>query len=191
MAKSFLTKFNTLIQANVRNPLGGRRPREAGDNLEAEIARLREVFHAAEQDQAAVDGRIAALDEDILKWDAQADDALRAGNEAEARHIIEQIERARRKRTMMQSERDAHQRAMNQLFTQISQLEAFAETPATETPHPSETPQQSLSDAIRQAREAAQASSHRIQVETHDETDASAAVDQELAARRARLAKPD
>jgi len=191
MAKSFLSKFNTLIQSNVRNALSSSGRREASDNLEEEIARLREVFEAAEQDQAAVDERIAALDADILQWDAEADDALRAGRDAEARHIIEKIERARRKRTMMQSERDDHQRAMNQLFTQISQLDAFADQPTAETPHRSDTPQQSLSDAIREARKAAQASSHRIQVEAEDESDASEAVDQELAARRARLAKPD
>ena len=197
MAKSFLSKFNTLLQANVRNVVGsGRRVKswQLGNDLNEEIARLREQFQAAEQDQVEIEQRIAALNEKILKWDTQADDALRAGREAEARHAIEYMERARRQVTMMQSERDDHQRAMGQLLAQINQLEALAQT-ATQEPdaHPqNDETRQSLSEAIRQARKEANATSENtIRVEVENEAQEEDNVEQELAARRARLAKPD
>ena len=193
MAKSFLSKFNTLLQANVRGAVrGGERRIKPGD-LPDEIAQLRRQFADAEQVQAQMQQRIAKLESEIQQWDAQADDALRAGNEAQARHAVEQMERTRQRRTMMEAERDNHQRAINELFLQINQLEGLMETeqePSSATPTTeANAPQQSLSEAIRQARQAAEASRGKsLELEVEVELEA---IDQELAARRARLAKPE
>jgi len=191
MSKSFLTKFNTLIQANVRGALRGGGRVKSGGNLDEEIASLRRQFEAAQQDQTAIEKDIAVLDEEILRLDAQVDDALRVGRDAEARYAVEQMERTRRKRTMMQAERDNHQHALGQLLVQINQLEALAQMPAQDTA--SDAPaQQSLSEAIRQARQSAE-STRRIQVDIKDEetSEDDEAIEQELSVRRARLAKPD
>ena len=217
MAKTFLDKLNTLIQSNVRDlspslqlpTLGGR----LGKGIEKELQLLKEQIAHAEQDEIPMQASITNLEKDIVDLDAQADNALQQGNEAQARYIIEQLERRKQQLVILQSDLANHRRAVYELMQQVSHLESLVETakqpdqqqssskrPVTATPNDTtdETSELSLSDAIRRARETAttETSDDRqtsdlendrveVPVSVDNET-----IDQDLTARRARLAKP-
>jgi len=192
MAKNLLQKLNTLIQSSIHDAV--KLPR-LGKNIDRQMNALRKQMAVAEEDEQAIIQRKEALSAEILQWDEQADQALAAKNESQARYDIQQMETAKRRLTMLESELDEHRRAMSDLYRQINNLEGII-TAAQKQPESAEPAieEPSLAEAIQQARETVQptADAVRIQIEEVEPVaQDDAAIDADLKVRRSRLAKPD
>ncbi|MBZ0308525.1 MAG: hypothetical protein K8I82_20835 [Anaerolineae bacterium] len=201
MAKNLLEKFNVLLQANLHNltpDLSRLNLRRAGKNLDREIAALQKQMDAATEDEAQIEAKIAAMTATILKWDEDADKAVKAGQNAQARFAIQQMEIEKRRLTMLQAELDEHRQTMAALMRQLNEFESVLKA-AQQAQAEAEEETATLSEAIRQAREAVQAEAGvgntpiRVQVDvsdaaTHEDEET---INRDLDERRSRLAKPD
>ncbi|NLE50827.1 MAG: hypothetical protein GX613_05415 [Chloroflexi bacterium] len=124
---NLLDKLNVLIQSRVprlRGSPGRQVPPALGRKADRELARLRARIEEALADDDRAQAEISALDRQIADWDAQADTALEAGQDAVARHAIRQMKLVEQRRTMAQAELDAHRRATADLIQQVNAFEA-------------------------------------------------------------------
>ncbi len=201
MAKNLLEKLNVLLQANLHTltpDLSRFNPGRAGKNLDREISALKKQMDAAAEDEAQIEAKIAAMTNIILKWDEEADKAVKAGQNAQARFAIQQMETEKRRLAMLQAELDEHRQAMAALMRQVNEFESILRAAQQEQAE-AEEETATLSEAIRQAREAVQEEAGvgdtpiRVQVDvsdaaTHEDEET---INRDLHERRSRLAKPD
>lgn len=201
MAKNLLEKLNVLLQANLHNlspDLSRLNPRRAGKNLDREIAALRKQLEVSAEDEAEIEAKITAMTEAILQWDAAADEAIKAGKDAQARYAVQQMETEKRRLVILQTELDEHRQAMAALMRQLNEFESVLKA-AQKAQAEVEEETATLSEAIRQARESVQAEAGlgevpvRIQVDVSDvdNTNDEETISRDLDQRRSRLAKPD
>ncbi|MCL4877731.1 MAG: hypothetical protein KJ064_13805 [Anaerolineae bacterium] len=201
MAKNLLEKLNVLLQANLHNlspDLSRLNPRRAGKNLDREIAALRKQLEVSAEDEAEIEAKITAMTEAILQWDAAADEAIKAGKDAQARYAVQQMETEKRRLVILQTELDEHRQAMAALMRQLNEFESVLKA-AQKAQAEVEEEAATLSEAIRQARESVQAEAGlgevpvRIQVDVSDvdNTNDEETISRDLDQRRSRLAKPD
>lgn len=201
MAKNLLEKLNVLLQANLHNlspDLSRLNPRGAGKNLDREIAALRKQLEVSAEDEAEIEAKITAMTEAILQWDAAADEAIKAGKDAQARYAVQQMETEKRRLVILQTELDEHRQAMAALMRQLNEFESVLKA-AQKGQAEAEEETATLSEAIRQARETVQAEAGsgevpvRVQVDVSDvdNTNDEETISRDLDQRRSRLAKPD
>lgn len=201
MAKNLLEKLNVLLQANLHNlspDLSRLNPRRAGKNLDREIAALRKQLEVSAEDEAEIEAKITAMTEAILQWDAAADEAIKAGKDAQARYAVQQMETEKRRLVILQTELDEHRQAMAALMRQLNEFESVLKA-AQKGQAEAEEETATLSEAIRQARESVQAEAGlgevpvRVQVDVSDvdNTNDEETISRDLDQRRSRLAKPD
>lgn len=201
MAKNLLEKLNVLLQANLHNlspGLSRLNPRRAGKNLDREIAALRKQLEVSAEDEAEIEAQITAMTEAILQWDAAADEAIKAGKDAQARYAVQQMETEKRRLVILQTELDEHRQAMAALMRQLNEFESVLKA-AQKAQAEVEEEAATLSEAIRQARESVQAEAGsgevpvRVQVDVSDvdNTNDEETISRDLDQRRSRLAKPD
>ncbi|KAB2904535.1 MAG: hypothetical protein F9K27_08465 [Anaerolineae bacterium] len=201
MAKNLLEKLNVLLQANLHNlspDLSRLNPRRAGKNLDREIAALRKQLEVSAEDEAEIEAKITAMTEAILQWDAAADEAIKAGKDAQARYAVQQMETEKRRLVILQTELDEHRQAMAALMRQLNEFESVLKA-AQKAQAEVEEETATLSEAIRQARESVQAEAGlgevpvRVQVDVSDvdNTNDEETISRDLDQRRSRLAKPD
>lgn len=123
---SLFDKLNVLIQSRLPR-MGGsprrRTPPALGRKADRELARLRARIEQALADDDRAQTEVAALDRQIADWDAQANAALAAGQDAVARHAIRQMKLVEQRRTMAQADLDAHRRATADLIQQVNAFE--------------------------------------------------------------------
>ncbi|MFW5771958.1 MAG: hypothetical protein ACOCZH_01450 [Phototrophicaceae bacterium] len=122
-------KLNTLVRARVSDvlgdPLRSRRERTpSGDALDAEVERLRQQINAAIDHEDQLKAKIAKMEQEANLLDIQADEALLAGNEAQARHLIERMQHVRRLIEMARADLSAHQIVASDLIRRVNVLEA-------------------------------------------------------------------
>jgi phage shock protein A len=172
-------KLNTLVRARASDvlgdPLRSRRDRTpSGRALDAEVERLRQQINAAIDREDQLKEKISKMQQEADLLDIQADEALVAGNEAQARHLVERMQRVQRLIEMARSDLNAHQMAASDLIRRVNLLEATvadvrqqAETPpaeptetevdnaAEETPTAESVQRRidSLSNVVKQAQE--------------------------------------
>lgn len=201
MAKNLLEKLNVLLQANLHNlspDLSRLNPRRAGKNLDREIAALRKQLEVSAEDEAEIEAKITAMTEAILQWDAAADEAIKAGKDAQARYAVQQMETEKRRLVILQTELDEHRQTMAALMRQLNEFESVLKA-AQKAQAEVEEETATLSEAIRQARETVQAEAGlgevpvRVQVDVSDvdNTNDEETISRDLNQRRSRLAKPD
>jgi phage shock protein A len=205
MAK-LIDKLNTLVQSSVRSVLGDDPDRRAqrarpklGKHLNREIAALRDQINAALDDEDRMATEIDAMQRTITDWDQQADDALKQGDEATARHVIRQMQLQQQRMTMRQAELEQHKLSTSELISQVNALEAIvaeARQQSTTTPSTDEEDDRSLAARLRKARQQAlkqtaqkTAQANTRHVELTDETMDEQAIEEDLARRRARLSQ--
>ncbi len=186
-------KLNVLMRARVRGALGGSRqprPKEPGPNLDREVAALRKQIDRALDDEDAQQRAIAALRAQIDDGDRRADEALRMGDEAAARHLVRQLQLDRQRLTMSEADLSAHRRETSELIRQVNALEAtVAEVHQAQASQEQAAPSAAdhLAARVRAMREEAAA---RLKRESPSGPDVDErAVDDDLAARRARLSQ--
>lgn len=210
-------KLNLLIKTNLGDLVEGSSRREAlptdrlGSNIDREIRLLRQQVNKAVDYEAQLGERVAKLQADVARWDTEADDAVRAGNNEAARYAIEQMQRAQQHLTIAENDRHEHHLVTQDLIRRVNQLEAVVadsrqreqDTPpapaADSAPAEAETrgPAHRLADVLRETRE--KIAQFDDVLTTKDEQAGSGSatpdptnrqeIDDDLAQRRSRLSK--
>ena len=177
MAKNLLDKLNVLVQASIRDTVGSglKLPslKRAGKNLDREVAALRQDLNTAMEEENTLQAQVTALEAEILRLDELADRAVMDGRDAEARHTVAQMQRAKQQLTMVQSDLDHHRYALQELMQQVNRLESIIEVAKREasageqplqqqqaSDAEGESDQLTLSAAIRKARESVHNAQH-------------------------------
>jgi chromosome segregation ATPase len=197
MAKNIINKLNTLLQSGVRGAVDDlthplRRdpsaPIKLGKNIDHEIAALRQQIDAALDDEERMAAEIGALRRQIAEADQQADRALSKGDEAAARHILQQMQRQQQRQAMLEAELAEHRFSTSELISRVNALEAVVAQAQQQqaAPPPDDTDDDSLSIRLSRIREEAAAQPTSAPQETPVVVD-ERAIEDDLARRRARL----
>ena len=161
-------KINTLVNATVNDLLGesASRPKSLtsahlGKDIDREISALRQKVNEALDYETKLQQQVVALDEEITRWDRQADEAVAQGNDASARYAISQMQNAERRRVMAESDLNEHRLVTQDLMRKVNELEAAvadarqqkpAQPPSTEETT-GRSPTRVMSDVLRDTRE--------------------------------------
>lgn len=163
-----LNKLNVLVRSSVTQafkPAGSRSADQedapiSGKALDKEIARLRDRINRALEQQDRTEADIRAMDAQIAQWDQQADDALRRGDEATARQLVQQIQRDTQQCAMLEADLDQQRRSASELIRQVNELDAIAalaqQNSMSQPERSSEergSDSESLADRLRKARQ--------------------------------------
>lgn len=224
-------KLNVLVRASINDVLGedhavgqSRRkpltPDKLGKNIDREISSLRSRINDALAFETELQQRVQSLQDEVSRYDQQADEAVTAGNDALARRAVEQMQSAQQRLAMAEADLKEHQLVTQDLIQRVNMLEAAvadarraqeaqeAEPPpqeeaeeASSVPAAQAIPRMpSLSDVLRDAQEKINQMGDLIQAkaemnaptpaEQAAETADEQRVDDDLAARRERLSKP-
>ena len=218
-------KLNVLVRSSINEVLGAdlplaelrRRltPERLGPHIDREVAALRQRINDALAYETELQSKVTALQDEVARWDRQADAAILAGNDAVARHAVVQMQRAQQRLAMAQADLRDHQQVAAELIDRVNMLEAAVadarqaqaqqpvevEAPASEPEALEHKPLSvpPLADVLRDAREKIGQMGDLLaaQTETVSGGDTSApaappesAADDDLAARRQRLSKP-
>lgn len=207
-------KLNVLVKAGINDLLGeehavGRarrrplRPEQLGKDIDREITALRQRINEALAYEDELQAKVYTLSEEVARWDRQADEAVVAGNDAAARHAIDQMQGAQKRLAMAESDLHEHRVVTQELIERVNMLEA-AVADARRAEKQSEGAQaaqttiqtagQALSDVLRDARERIAGMGDLISTRQEstmpaEKTD-NQSVEDDLARRRERLSKP-
>jgi phage shock protein A len=207
-------KLNTLVKASLNDVLGDDRatgerrrlaPERLGKDIDREVAMLRQKINDALKFEDELIARVSTLQAEVAQWDEQADKAVASGDEAGARYAIDQMNRARQRQTMAESDLREHRLVTQELISRVNTLDAaVADARRAQTgdqPDARESsegvqPVNLLSDVLRDAREkisqmgdlvsAKEAVLNPPAAETQPDQQA---VEDDLEARRQRLSK--
>jgi phage shock protein A len=234
----FIEKLNVLLRARLSSFLGssdrdqsqgggapGKLPptisvNRLGKDIDKEIAALRKRIDEALVHEDTIKNQLAALQGEIDTSDRLADEALRRGDDANARYLVQQVQRQQQRLTMLQSELAEHQRATSEFIERVNMLDSIvsdarrreqekqAPPPGAAQGASERTPGAVLSDLLRSARERVDEALTTRSAEPPRKLDINAQppapggsdqredpkrakADDELAQRRARLSKPE
>lgn len=119
-----LKKLNTLVNATI-NDLTPSLPRfERTPDLDRRVKELRERINAALEHEDELQAAAQALRAEVARLDALADEALAKGQDAEARHLMQQLQRAEQRLSFAESDLRMHQRSAEELIQNVNMLEA-------------------------------------------------------------------
>jgi len=174
-----LKKLNVLVKAGINDVLGevrsGELPRKAlssfqlGSDIDREVSMLRGRINEALAYEDELQARVATLQAEVAEWDAKADAAVAAGNEADGRYAIDQMKRAQQRSAIAEADLHDHQQVTQELILRVNMLEAAvadarraeSEKQAETVPPPEAEGEQAdpsgrgqvLSDVLRDVRE--------------------------------------
>jgi len=209
-------KLNVLVKAGINDLLGEEnvvghsrrrplRPEQLGKNIDREISSLRQRINEALDYEDELQAKVGSLTDEVARWDAQADEAVAAANDAAARHAIDQMQAAQRRLAMAESDLHEHRLVTQELIERVNMLEAaVADARRAQAEQQSEEAQsvqttiqtagQALSDVLRDAREKlagmGDSMSTRQELDTPAQQQDDQSVEDDLARRRERLSKP-
>ena len=209
-------KLNVLVKAGINDLLGEEntagltrrrplRPEQLGKDIDREISSLRQRINEALDYEDELLAKVRSLNDEVARWDAQADEGVSTGNDAAARHAIDQMQSAQRRLAMAESDLHEHRLVTQELIERVNMLEAAVadarRAQAEKQPEEAQSVQttiqtagQALSDVLRDARE--KIAGMGDQMSTQQQLDApqqqqdNQSVEDDLARRRERLSKP-
>lgn len=138
----FLKKLNTLVQAQINDiisPLrdedaatqkAGRRflaRQEVAAGLAGDVVTLRKRVNEALDYEGQLQAKVDALYARISELDTLADQALRAGQDDEARNALGRLHQAQREVTLLEADLREHRHVTQTLLSQVNTLEAVVE----------------------------------------------------------------
>ena len=191
-----------MVGRSRRRPLS---PEQLGKNIDREISSLRQRINEALDYEDELQAKVGSLTDEVARWDAQADEAVVAANDAAARHAIDQMQAAQRRLAMAESDLHEHRLVTQELIERVNMLEAaVADARRAQAEQQSEEAQsvqttiqtagQALSDVLRDAREKlagmGDSMSTRQELDTPAQQQDNQSVEDDLARRRERLSKP-
>lgn len=120
-----LKKLNTLVKASLNDlsPALPKPDRKAPD-LDRQVDDLRTRINAALEHEDRLQAMANDLRAEVNRLDREADAAVSQGQDALARHILQQMERAQQRLTIAEAELRAHQQAAFELIQRVNLLEA-------------------------------------------------------------------
>jgi phage shock protein A len=218
-------KLNTLLKSSINDVIGDQKssdPRRRGfvlgKDIDREVNHLRQRINEAVAYENNLQAKVLSIQDEIARLDEQADDAVRAGNDAQARYLIEQVQRTRQRLVMAESDVREHQLVTQDLIQRVNLLEAAvadarrsqqqsappaSSSTAPEMPAelsnvaPLERSMNALSDVLRDAREKITGMNDTLNAQQEvqealnpvEPVTSQAEIDDDLAARRERLSK--
>jgi phage shock protein A len=206
-------KLNVLVKATINDTLGDiasgvpkpLNPARLGKDIDREIAELRGRINDALDYETKLKAKAQALQEEVDRLDQQADDLIAQRKDDAARYVVEQMQRAKQRSAMAESDLREHRSVTQELIQRVNTLDAAvadarrsqpAETPVERSPG------RALSDALRDAREKIAAMGDLVNAQQDVAQSGSTAADEassvassqqvedDLARRRERLSKP-
>jgi phage shock protein A len=207
-------KLNVLIKAGLNDilpetsdPSRRDQPIRLGKDIDREVGALRQRINEAVQYEEKLQTNARVLREEIARWDQQADEAVQRGNDAAARHAIDQMKRAEQRLEMAEADLRDHQLVTEDLIRRVNALEAVVADARRQqeqqaAPAADAAPVQAISDVLRSAREKISEMGDMLaardevnqqttppSMQAADEA-AESTVEDDLARRRQRLSKP-
>lgn len=190
-------KLNVLIKSSLNDLVGdssaqrsSRSPR-LGKDIDREIAALRQRVTDAYTYEDELKARIATLQDQIARFDQEADAALEQHRDDQARYIVGQIQRAQQRLTMAEADLREHQLVTQELVERVNTLEAYVAEAKRVQANELETPAGGLADLLRTGRERLARDTTPAPGDTLADTPGSEkSVDDDLERRRQRLSKP-
>lgn len=161
-------KLNTLVKSSIHDLLGDDprqrsfEPGRLGKNIDQEIKVLRQRVNEAVAYEGKLQSRVGELQAEVVRWDRQADAAVAAEEDVDARYAITQMKLTQQRLEMAESDLRDHQRVTQELIQRVNTLEATVadarRAEAERTPQASESAPQGeggrgLADVLRDARE--------------------------------------
>jgi phage shock protein A len=206
-------KLNVLVKAGISDLLSNEpnsdrprrlRPEQLGKDIDKEVTMLRQRINEALAYEDELQSKVRALNDEVARWDGQADEAVGTGNDSAARHAVNQMQGAQKRLAMAESDLHEHRVVTQELIQRVNMLEAAvadARRAEDEDPQPSQinldTAGQVLSDVLRDAREKISSMSSLVGIRSdiapsdqQEPATASKSVEDDLARRRERLSKP-
>ena len=196
-----IDKLNVLVRSSIQDVLGDdvvpsrRRPplmSRLGKEIDKEIAALREQIERALDDEEQMQADLAAMQEEAASLDQQANQALLADDEANARYFVRQMKLKQQHAAMQEADIVAHRRSTSELIQRVNELEAVVANArhqqAAAAEDSADEAADSLSARIRQVRQKLRGEPEEpvVRQETPVEDQD---VDDDLARRRARLSE--
>lgn len=204
-------KLNVLLKASLNDIVtpehAAGRPRfRLGKQVDDDIAGLRERINEAVGYEDEIKARIRQFADEAARWDIQADEALLRGDDAGARHAVDQLRKAQRRALQAEEDLREHERVTQELIQRVNALEAAVadarsreSDAAPETEAAAQRPMPDLTNVLREAREVITSLSEARRSPQPDDATPSdatpsdggddAAVDDDLEQRRQRLSK--
>jgi phage shock protein A len=127
-----MERISLLVRANIGSLLGrsaegpADRQRSIRDG-ERELARAREALAKAVEHQKALADQVAAADEQVQVWAQRAEEALQAGNEAEAREVLAQQQKQECMAEELRARLERRLQEADRLESRLEMLEAELE----------------------------------------------------------------
>lgn len=198
-------KLNLLVKSGINDILGeasGTRRRsestpKSGKALDREVKALRQRINEAIAHEDSLQARVSGLQTEIELFDRQADEAVRQGNEAVARHLIEQMKRAQQRLAMANSDLTQHQLVTQDLIRRVNHLEATV----ADVRHQQAAPPNVSPDSSVRVGEQDEVAGHQTYTghtgptsalgESTQEAPSKSDIEDDLSARRQRLSKPE
>lgn len=187
-------KLNLLVKSSLNDLVGEgtsrSTPRRLGKDIDREVAALRQRVNDALDYEQELKTRIAMLEEEVARFDQQADEALRQQREEHARYIIEQMQRSQQRLTMARADLREHQLVTQELMQRVSTLEAYVAEVKRAQQDALETASGGLAETLRSVREklGREITSSQESIEEPRAPDAQA-IEDDLERRRQRLSK--
>ena len=197
-------KLNDVLEAGAsqRSRAGGIK---LGPDVEREISQLRARIEDALRFENDLLKRTQDLQAEVNDWDAQADQAVAAGDDVSARYAVEQMQRSQRSLGLAEADLREHRVVTQELILRVNTLDAAVadarRAQAEKPPVPEQSPAddqsmivsrtQVLSESLRDIRE--QAAQATVSPQSAPEVAAPdpAAVEDDLERRLKRLSKPE
>lgn len=205
-----LKKLNVLVKATLSDVLTGdsqrsKLPSESPapslsvKEAEAQLSQLRKRVDETLAFESDLQKQIAGLESDIAHWNQQADEAVQASRDADARHAVGQVQRLQQRLAIVQSDLAEHERVSRELVFHVNTLDtAVSAAKQREEAQPSRTLDEKLGMVLQEMRD--KVLELRDQVASREEIapappedgpPPSTNVDDDLAKRRQRLSKPE
>lgn len=208
-----LKKLNVIVKATLNDVLTGdsRRSKLPGDDpaqsistsdAEAQLVQLRTRIEETLAFEDELQRQIATLEAEAANWNEQADAAVSSGEDLTARRAVEQMQRVQERLNIARSDLAQHERVTQELIFHVNTLDAAVTTAkqnaAEQAPSPTTLDAklgvvlQDMRNKVAELRDqlTARAEVTEKPAET-EEAPETKNVDDDLAKRRQRLAKPE
>ena len=209
--EDLLKKLNVLVKATLNDALTGDSRRNklvspGGDKPSAvqegnqQIGQLRQRINETLAFEDELQKQIQALQSEVANWDEQADAAVKNGDDAKAHYAVEQMQRSQERLNMVQSDLAAHEQVTQELIYHVNTLESAVDA-ATQKQAESATEagaDEKVSNVLREMgnrilelRDQIAARTEVTAAEPEATETRPEPVEDDLAKRRQRLAKPE
>jgi phage shock protein A len=211
--EDLLKKLNVLVKATLNDALTGDSRRnklvspsgDKGDKPSAvqegnqQIGQLRQRINETLVFEDELQKQIQSLQSEVANWDEQADSAVKDSDDAKAHYAVEQMQRAQERLNMVQSDLAAHEKVTQELIYHVNTLEAAIDVATQkQAESPTETvAEEKVSSVLRdmgnkilELRDQI-AARNEVAPEPESSETRPEPVEDDLAKRRQRLAKPE